>query len=430
MNKYRKGFTPDEAALIAVNLSDNNAGDICAIDLSSYSSLEKAKSKINEIIDELTLTSETSLRLDEAITQDTLKSISDYEMIARLLDEAEDIKKALIDETWRAYEIDSHKQTTLEIYQEFFSSSDCDVPMPEKTQLTKESLADWFAGIGEKEISKRFRPVKQSVRINPFTKKLTAEHAALIAVGLHEYRSIENAERCAEQQEYSIAEAKWQVEKGDYFDDLNVDERLEGSLISNAISLKEAIIEEIELASEMDKYRSSLHECAEIGVSSPPQPRHTDIIIYREESDHENTLITKESLATWLWRNGHNKYAVDVLPSIKKLLEEKESAESQIKQQPLHSIKSAFEDEKPVKTIRTPESSLMDSLGIMAWLLSEKSSKFKRGDKPNSSQIKTAVESAIANIGLDKDTDNKIMISNLNKDITTALEQISNKFKL
>jgi hypothetical protein len=297
------------------------------------------------------------------------------------------------------------------------------------SQLTKESLADWFSDIGENEMGEKFKPSKKSTTINPFKKAFTAEHAALIAVGLQQYDSIESAEQCAYEQDSSIAEAKISAIKGDYVPELDVDKKLEGYSIYNAKSLKEAILEEIKLASEMDSYRSSINEWTEIGVFPSPEPLSTDITIYREEDDHENTLITKESLATWLWRSGQSQYAMNVFPNIEKLIKDSEVPTS-LQTQKFHSTEqNSAEAKKSTKTARTPESSLMDSLGIMAWLLSEKANKFRKGDKPNASQIKLAIESVIIDLSLNENTDNKIMISNLNKDISNALSQLTDRFK-
>lgn len=95
------------------------------------------------------------------------------------------------------------------------------------------------------------------------------------------------------------------------------------------------------------------------------------------------------------------------------------------------SVKSTEKETKPQDiTLRTPESSLIDSLGIMAWLLSTRATKLKRSDKPNASQIREVVETVINDLGLNENTDNKIMLSNLNKDISTALKQLEGRFKL
>ncbi|MGI2104854.1 hypothetical protein ACRN9A_06735 [Shewanella frigidimarina] len=77
--------------------------------------------------------------------------------------------------------------------------------------------------------------------------------------------------------------------------------------------------------------------------------------------------------------------------------------------------------------IRTPEESLIDSLGLMAWLLSKKSNIFERNEKPNASQIQKAVEASINDLGLNDSEHNSIMITNLNRDITNAINQLKQK---
>jgi hypothetical protein len=433
MNKYKKGFTPDEAALIAVNLSGSDVDSTYGINLSKYLSVEEALNGVKQINGESQMLSFITQPQGDELSKERLKTTEKFETVMRLLVHAEDIQKALVAEACIANDYEHNRtgrKTSLLIYQAYYYNDDPDCFWAERSLLTKESLADWFAEMGENEVSKKFKPPKPSTKTNPFKKAFIAEHAALIAVGLHEYHSIENAEKCANEQDNSIAEAKYSAQKGDYFDELNIDERLEGSLIYNAISLKEAVLEEIKLASEMEAYRSSYHEYLDIGVTPPPEPLSTDIIIYREEDDNESTLITKESVAIWLWRTGQNEYATNLYPNIKSLIIEIESMDPITRQQPIDIAQKESIQEEIIKTSRTPESSLLDSLGIMAWLLSEKSAKFKRGNKPNSLQIKSAIESVIADLGLNDNTDNLIMISNLNKDIALAIKQLGNRFKL
>ena len=79
--------------------------------------------------------------------------------------------------------------------------------------------------------------------------------------------------------------------------------------------------------------------------------------------------------------------------------------------------------------IRTPEESLIDSLGLMAWLLSKKSNIFERNEKPNALQIQKAVEARINDLGLNDSEPKSIMITNLNRDITNAVNQLKQKLK-
>jgi hypothetical protein len=437
MNKYKKGFTPDEAALIAVNLSDYKNKTAMGIDLSKCKSIDQAKSDVCDIISKLAQIAFITQSQDIEKLNGTQKQIDDYDVVASSLEQAENIRNALIAETWHAYEHfcgNSDKKTVLEIYQEFFISPDCDDLWPEKTQLTKASLAIWFDEASEKEISKKFKEPKKVVSINPFKQAYTAEHAALIAVGLRTYDSIELAIEISEHQSEQIANAEWEVERGGEFTSFEVDELLEDGSITNAINLKEALIEEVKLASEIDGYNSSLVDYYEMSMAPPSAPHPTDIVIYSEEVnkektiDHSETLITKESVSIWLLNNGQTKYAKNILPNIESLLKEKELAESQ-RQKQWSQVPSSKTNEKSAKASRTPESSLIDSLGIMAWLLSTRTTKLKRGDKPNALQIKTSIETVINDLGLNENTDSKIMFTNLNKDISTALKQLEGRFK-
>tara|TARA_R110001592_G_scaffold360339_1_gene668543 strand:+ start:1030 stop:2361 length:1332 start_codon:yes stop_codon:yes gene_type:complete len=443
MNKYKKGFTPDEAALIAVNLSDYKNKTAMGIDLSKCKSIEQAKADVCDIISKLAQFAIITQSQDSEKLNGTQKQIDDYEVVATSLEHAEDIKNALIAETWHAYEYfcgNSSQKTVLEIYQEFFINPDCNDLWPEKTQLTKASLAKWFDEANEKEVSKRFKEPKKIDPINPFKKSYTAEHAALIAVGLRTYDSIQSAIESSEYQSEEIANAQWEVERGGEYTDFEVDKLLEDASISNAVNLKDALIDEIKLASEIEGYQSSYVEYCEIGVSPPNPPHPTDIVIYREEVNtdqpinHSETLITKESVSIWLLNNGQIEYAKNILPNIEDILKEKILAKHQRQEQWNQAKDSITQDSKAkdqkVKATRTPESSLIDSLGLMAWLLSTKTTKLKRADKPNALQIKTSIETVINDLGLNENTDNKIMFTNLNKDISTALKQLEGRFKL
>jgi hypothetical protein len=437
MNKYKKGFTPDEAALIAVNLSDYKNKTAFGIDLSKCKSIDQAKTEVCDIISRLAQMAIVTQSQDIEKLNGTQKQIDNYEEVETSLEHAEDIKNALIAETWHAYEYfcgNSSKKTVLEIYQEFFINPDCNDLWPEKTQLTKASLAKWFDEASEKEISKKFKEPKKVVSINPFKQAYTAEHAALIAVGLRTYDSIELAIEISEHQSEQIANAEWEVERGGEYTSFEVDKLLEDDSITNAINLKDAFIDEIKLASEIEGYESSYVEYCEIGETPPSAPHPTDIVIYSEEVnkektiDHSETLITKESVSIWLLNNGQTKYAKNILPNIEEIIKEKVLADNQ-RQQQWNQTASTNTKEQPTKKPRTHDNSLIDSIGIMAWLLSKKINTFKRGDKPNASEIKKYVENVINDLELNNDEDNKIQISNLNKDIATALRQLEGRFK-
>ncbi|MEI8645040.1 hypothetical protein P4S60_05275 [Pseudoalteromonas sp. Hal040] len=79
--------------------------------------------------------------------------------------------------------------------------------------------------------------------------------------------------------------------------------------------------------------------------------------------------------------------------------------------------------------LRTPEQSLIDSLGLMALLLSKKSTIYERANKPNSYQIKEAIQTLVDDLGIDQN-ENKLLISNLDRDITTAYRHLIKKYKI
>jgi len=411
MNKYKKGFTPVEAALIAVGL--------------------KEEQKIPQ------LRYRQQMPSNEAKEIDFTNIDKENEEYNKAVLEAQEILNALNDETILAYQAlrGELSKTELVIYSEWYTDETQEGIVLERTKLTKESLAKWFDEVGEKNISDKFKEPEKIVAINRFKKAYTAEHAALIAVGLKNYDSIESAIDSSQYQSIQIAEAQWEVERGGEFTHFEVDELLENDSIINATNLKEALIDEIKLASEFESYASSVGDYYEMNMALASAPHPTDIVIYSEEVNkeklinHRETLITKESVSIWLWNNGQAKYAKNILPNIESLLKEKELAESQ-RQKQWSQVPSSNTKEKSIKDSRTPESSLIDSLGIMAWLLSTKTTKLKRGDKPNASQIKTTIETVINDLGFNENTDNKIMFSNLNKDISTALKQLEGRFKI
>jgi hypothetical protein len=75
-------------------------------------------------------------------------------------------------------------------------------------------------------------------------------------------------------------------------------------------------------------------------------------------------------------------------------------------------------------TLRTNEQSLIESLGIMAILLTEKSGRFNRNNIPNAKQITKAIEQKCADLGITIE-----QTSNLNRDIAAAFKQLKGKEK-
>jgi hypothetical protein len=421
MNKYKKGFTPEEAALIAVGLSQHQE--------IPYMRQQQApqgfrSAETNDI-------------------QDTIKEENEKIVQAR------EIMKALIDETYLSYKFErneSGKKTVLEIYKHDFYNQDEDYLDPEKTQLTKASLAKWFQEAGEINIRNLFKEPEIVAPINHFKQAYTAEHAALIAVGLQSYNSIDTAIEGFSFQDNKIIEEKYERENGGCYPDFEIDENLFGDSISNANNLKEALIEEIKIGYQNINFNLIAADFAGIGMNpnaiSPS--RGTDIVIecekYENKDDikYEETLITKNSVAIWLWNNGYKEYAINVQGNIEEIIQENTNRKNDLAKL-IDNTSVAIGDGHSAGTelnkrntpiMRTPESSLLDSLGVMAWLLSTKTTQLKLGDKPNASQIKAKIEVVINELGFNEKTDDKVMISNLNKDISTALKQLEGRFKL
>ena len=168
-----------------------------------------------------------------------------------------------------------------------------------------------------------------------------------------------------------------------------------------------------------------------IGPEEGKPSRETDIVILKKVMtddsciDFDRTLISKKSIAIWLWNNAEVDYAKNILPNIEVVIQD------MIKSENTESYDHTMNNEKKTaRRIRTPESTLLDSLGLMAWLLSKKSNRFQNGEKPNASQIKKAVEDIVIGLDLNNDPDNQLMLSNLNKDIQLSLKQLESRFKL
>jgi hypothetical protein len=94
-------------------------------------------------------------------------------------------------------------------------------------------------------------------------------------------------------------------------------------------------------------------------------------------------------------------------------------------------ISSLMEDpeflEKPTikkKETRTPETSLLESLGILAYMLSESTPKFKWGENPNAKEIAEAIEQKAHSLGIEVKE-----LTNLSKDISMAVKKIAPRIK-
>lgn len=215
--------------------------------------------------------------------------------------------------------------------------------------------------------------------------------------------------------------------------ELDIDECLSVTVINRALDVKEALIEELELVIQWDLYYQQVMDLCELGIGPEEgkPSRETDIVILKKVMtddsciDFDRTLISKKSIAIWLWNNAEVDYAKNILPNIEVVIQD------MIKSENTKSYDHTMNTEKKTaRRIRTPESTLLDSLGLMAWLLSKKSNRFQNGEKPNASQIKKAVEDIVIGLDLNNDPDNQLMLSNLNKDIQLSLKQLESRFKL
>ncbi|MCP4985787.1 MAG: hypothetical protein GY928_06885 [Colwellia sp.] len=143
MSKYKKGFTPVEAALLAVVLEKHEKIPQIQYKQHVLPSVKVQNNKQNEAIIE-----------------------------------AQDILKALEDETILAYQAlrGEKVKTELVIYAEWYTDETQEGIVLERTKLTKDSLALWFANIGEHEkankFSKTINKKSKPISINKFNKGL------------------------------------------------------------------------------------------------------------------------------------------------------------------------------------------------------------------------------------------------------------------
>lgn len=80
----------------------------------------------------------------------------------------------------------------------------------------------------------------------------------------------------------------------------------------------------------------------------------------------------------------------------------------------------------PAKPPRLSDSSLLASLGLMAMLLANSAKKYRYGDRSNASKIRESVIELAKN-SLGKDEAKDLQLANLDRDISLALELLSNK---
>ncbi len=85
--------------------------------------------------------------------------------------------------------------------------------------------------------------------------------------------------------------------------------------------------------------------------------------------------------------------------------------------------------EKPNSKIRSPEGALVDALGLMAYCLMHNSSKCKIADKPNAKAIQEAIQDMATRLFEYKDNEEHENLSNIARDITAAVNQLTPKPK-
>lgn len=423
MNKYKKGFTPEEAALIAVGFERHSSLKAIEDDINALQNDSRALEKY--------FPADEQLHVNIEQKEDFIRSV-----VNELVIEARNIKDALSSEVLLAYENErgnTERTTTLKIYLTQFINSKNRTVCTLSTQLTKASLAKWFEEQDEEQKSEKFKSPTNLPRLNRFKDAYIAEHAALISVGLENYQTIDSAYDSLEYQDEQLIEAKRLAEFAGENMELDIDECLSVTVINRALDVKEALIEELELVIQWDLYYQQVMDLCELGIGPEEgkPSRETDIVILKKVMtddsciDFDRTLISKKSIAIWLWNNAEVDYAKNILPNIEAVIQD------MIKSENTKSYDHTMNTEKKTaRRIRTPESTLLDSLGLMAWLLSKKSNRFQNGEKPNASQIKKAVEDIVIGLDLNNDPDNQLMLSNLNKDIQLSLKQLESRFKL
>tara|TARA_B100001063_G_scaffold242251_1_gene270572 strand:+ start:1079 stop:1762 length:684 start_codon:yes stop_codon:yes gene_type:complete len=202
---------------------------------------------------------------------------------------------------------------------------------------------------------------------------LTAEHIALIVTGLDNYISTDKALS-------------------------DIDGPTAYCHAVKAIAIRDNLIDEITL---LDK---QMIESSYLVIST------------RATTDEgclnaEQTTITRESAAQWFLSLGDLGGAQLLIPSIEN--------NSLLPKQ----ITKPRAPEKSSK-LRVPESSLLDSLGILAYMLSESAPKFKWGENPNAKGIAEAIAQKAASLGVEVKE-----LTNLQKDISIAVEKVAPRIK-
>jgi hypothetical protein len=208
---------------------------------------------------------------------------------------------------------------------------------------------------------------------------LTAEEMALIVLGLDNFKSIN------------------EVSMSDFTLPNDLDRYI---IVEEARAICAALLEEIIL---VDPFTNYVDERV---------IENTHLIVAARASfgdegymNPELTTVTRESAAQWFLSVGDIEKAKRLMPSI-------ETGSISLTSQ--NSLKDSSQNMP-----RTPEPSLINSLGMMAIMLAKKQANLSRNNKPNASQIVIAIEQTAAEHGFSLE-----QISNLQKDISMAVKKV------
>jgi hypothetical protein len=211
-----------------------------------------------------------------------------------------------------------------------------------------------------------------------WNKTLTAQQVGLLVTGLEKHPTIDAASM--------------------YLYDLFGEDC--DNVIDEAQAITEALQAEIQL---VDPHNTDVDERV---------LKNTNLIIASRWSNGEEgyldalrTTITRESAAQWFLSVGAIDQAKILMPSI-------ETGAIALASQ--NNSKDSSQD-----IARTPEPSLINSLGIMAIMLAKKQANLSRNNRPNASQIVIAIEQTAAEHGFSLE-----QISNLQKDISMAVKKV------
>jgi hypothetical protein len=236
-----------------------------------------------------------------------------------------------------------------------------------------------------------------------WNRTLTAEEIALIVLDLDHFNSIDDI---PEDQHEVEARA---IRDPDYIPFIPEDKK-PSILEVEARKICDALLREI----------IQIHNHAD-GIDELVIKTHLIIADYTESIDdyytnHELTTVTRESAAKWfLFAGAGDRKKAERLVTSEIL----KDIETNIETDSISLTSQNNSKDSSEYIARTPESSLIDSLGIMAILLAKKQASLSNGNKPNASQIVIAIERAAAEHGYPVE-----QISNLERDITKAVKKV------